>query len=370
MSSIRSLGLRRLFSSFASLSKGSSKSDNIAQSQIQKALSLLKESKFNFETITEDEKDKYIKDFTNILSSGLQNEQNTQSVAQHFDQSLLGLNQILTKTTQSSKISHLDSISVKEMISKVNSEGKLLSLFDDLVNNNKMNLSNFRLIIFNKNLRDLKYIIDKLNFVNRDGKYDELKILIVAKAYLLKSSELAKEVYEQNINKWLQMRQAGCLPNFLEKSLYQIIFKHNKNLDFLLNNITYTLPSYILLVESLPRKIRDLNIIQLNTGFQLSKNQDLFLNFLQFITAKPVNSKSNNSIRKLIKLSIETQVHKEIYQQDTELTIQKYKFLSGISEFAEDLVADYPSDPELSPLIKSIHETDDLLQNETVLKFI
>lgn len=370
MSSKSSVGLIRLFSSFTGVSKAASKPTNIAQSQIQKALNLLKESKFNFETITEDDKAKYIKDFTNILSTGLQNQQNTKNVAQHFDQSLLGLNQILTKTTQSSKISHLDSISVKEMIGKVNTEGKLLGLFDDLINNNKMNLSNFRLIIFNKNLRDLKYIIDKLNFVNSDGKFDEMKILIVVKAYMLKSSELATQVYEENIDKWLQMRDQGRLSNFLEKSLYQIIYKHNQDLDLLINNITYTLSSYILLVESLPKKVVDLNIIQLSAGFELSKNQDLFLNFLQFIVTNSVNNKSNNSIRKLVKLSIESQVHKEQHQQDNELTIQKYRFLSGISELAEDLVADYPSDPQLARLIKSIHETDDLLQNETVLKFI
>jgi len=367
--STKARGLTRLFSSFTKLSK-SNKNTSIANSQIQKALDLLKESKFNFETITEEEKVKYVNDFTNILSTGLQKSNETENVKHHFDQSLLGLNQILTKSTQSS---FLDPISIKELVTKAHNESELLKIYDDLVNNGIINLSNFKLILFNKHLRDLNHIITKLNFINHDGKFDSLKILITTKAYILKNSTFANKIYSENIDKWLYLRSESKLPTFLEKSLYQIIFKHERSTDLFTKELNFTLPSYILLVESIPKKTIELKSIQDDADFKLSKNQDLLIRFLTFIINKTSVTQpniTNTFIRKLIKLSVENHIHNEEYSKDSELTIQKYRFINSINELSEDMVTEYGNDSELTSLIESIHETDDLLQNETVLKFI
>ncbi|CAM9023757.1 unnamed protein product [Wickerhamomyces anomalus] len=341
MSSKNPRALVRFLSNFTKLSsKGSKQSEEVAQSQVQKALSLLKDSKFNFETITEDDKKKYINDFTQILSTGLSHKNEATTISQHFDQSILGLNQLLVKPNSqlASKMSSLDPISVKELISKARNETELLRIYDNLVNNNHLNLSNFRLIIFNKHLRDLDHILNKLNF--------------------------------PNIDKWLYLRHEGKLSFPLEKSLYQIIYKYKKNTE-LLTDLDYTLSSYILLLEAIPRKLDELKSIQNSSNFQLSKNQDLFLNFLSYMTSKPINKQSNIFLRKLTKLSSENHVHKEDCSKDSQLTIQKYRFINGISEMAEELMNEYGADePQLRGLIRSIHETDDLLQNETVLKFI
>lgn len=375
--------LTRLFSNLSKLSKSAntkptSNVDEIAQSQVQKAINLLKDSKFNFETITEEDKERYIKDFTQILSTGLYPKKPTinkaTNVSQHFDQSILGLNQILTKVKSpiSSRITMLDNASIHELIKKVKSEVELLRIYDDLVNNNNLNLSNFRLIIFNKHLHNLNHVLDKLNFVNNDGKYDGLKILVATRAYILKSFDIGKNLYKENIDKWLYLRSEGKLSYLLEKSLYQFIFKYNKGTTgFLLDELSYSLSSYILLVETIPRKFHELRMIQVSSSFQLSKNQDLLLNFISYIISKPISSQTNILLRKLIKLSVENQVHKEDRSEDSQLTIHKFRFINGVSELVEDLAQEHgASEPQLSNLIKSIHETDDLLQNETVLKFI
>ncbi|ODQ56740.1 hypothetical protein WICANDRAFT_65622 [Wickerhamomyces anomalus NRRL Y-366-8] len=373
MSSKNPRALVRFLSNFTKLSsKGSKQSEEVAQSQVQEALSLLKDSKFNFETITEDDKKKYINDFTQILSTGLSHKNEATTISQHFDQSILGLNQLLVKPNSqlASKMSSLDPISVKELISKARNETELLRIYDNLVNNNHLNLSNFRLIIFNKHLRDLDHILNKLNFVNHDGKFDDLKILIAAKSYVLKSFDITNSLFTANIDKWLYLRHEGKLSFPLEKSLYQIIYKYKKNTE-LLTDLDYTLSSYILLLEAIPRKLDELKSIQSSSNFQLSKNQDLFLNFLSYITSKPINKQSNIFLRKLTKLSSENHVHKEDCSKDSQLTIQKYRFINGISEMAEELMNEYgANEPQLRGLIRSIHETDDLLQNETVLKFI
>lgn len=329
----------------------------LEKDEIAKAINLL--SSRSFDSVTSDEKAKYINYFTRALNSDIKPTKVSNVSANHFSQSLLGLNSILKVSPASGTSDTLDPVSTKDLISRCETEEQVLEIFETLLIAQDLSTSNFKLVLMNKHVKDMTYLNSRLDFM----KLDDLKILVCSRALMLKDFKLAKEIFSENIDQWLTLRDGDHLPKLLEKSLYQLIWKINRDINSL-KSLTYTQRSYILLLESIPRQYHSLASLSLN--YTLTNNQQLFMEFLSLLVSQPVSATSNKYIQQLIRLNVQNSISSET---DNEMTIQKYRYINGLLELAEDMGKSY--DGELvNKLVMKVHETDDVVLNETVLRFI
>lgn len=341
--------LRRSFSQASKLQK------KLNKDEIAKALSLLKgtSSLNGIDVTSEQEKHKYISYFTRALNSNIgDSADDLATVKSHFTHSLLGLNTILNVNNKT----HLDPISIKDSVSRCTDEKQVLEIFDELLTNETLDIKSFKHILTNKHVQDLDYIYSRLQFVHSD----ELKILVCSRALMQKKTSFAQDVYEDNLGKWLMMREEAKLSQFSEKSLYQVIWRIDKDIS-LLQRLSYTQASYLMLIETIPRQLPHLPA---PAQFQFTSNQRLFLKFVNFINKKPITSTSNKLLQRLLRLNVEAMISREV---DDEMTIHKYRYVNGLVDLCDDLQKEYG---DASELYETLHSLHDVIQHETVLKFI
>lgn len=329
--------LTRSFSRLGRLHK------RLDKDEITKAFALLSGDT----TATEAEKTKYINYFTRALNSEIKKEE-PQRVKSHFTQSLLGLNTLLNNNNQ------LDPISVKDSLAGCKGQQQVLRIFDELVATGSLNLRSLKVILMNKHVRDLRYIYERLDFMKRA----DWNLLVCSRAVMLKDFQWAQEIYQENKDTWISLRDSGSLTPFLEKSFYQLIWKVTKDLE-LIRGLAYSQSSYVMLIEALPRQMHTLQI-----RFPLTTNQQLFVSFVEFLVDQPVTTTSNKLLQQLMRLNAETKIATE---KNNDMTIHKYRYVNGLLELSEDLSKHYG---DVSHLVKQVHELDDVMLNETVLKFI
>lgn len=393
---------RRLFSIFPQISKNKSK-------ELTKELKFLKKNpKFSLiDTITESEKNEYIKSFTNILNSDLNsktklaNKKDENSIFnQHFGYSLVGLKSILDTNNSVSNhngrkgidsvhvnINNFDPVFIKSKIASSKTDQELLELFDLLTVNNKLTLTNFKLILFQFKSTNLQHFVDKLNFLNNKHEYDEYFILITLKYLLIREKKQESlEIFDKFISNWLILRDEGKLNLNSEKLLYQLIFKlYSTNpvfkLEFLNHELKYSKFQYLTLIHSLPKfslKFEKIRLEMANSVEEnvFSRNQLLFIKFLNYLNTyyqNPIFKNTtiyNNNIKKLLELSNKNKLLFEDPNQDETLNLFKFRFINGLTEFSEFLLKNHKNDYELINLVNEIHKNDEFINNETTLKFI
>lgn len=336
----------RLLRSFSVLSR---RSKSLPKDELARAFELLKGT--NTANVTNEEKNKYIQYFTQVLNTDIR-EHDHEKVQSHFVQSLTGLNTILNV---GNKTSQLDPISIKDTLTKCGNEKQVLQVFDELLMKDMLTVKTLKFILMNKHTQDMQYFYDSLKFIKRD----DLKLLVCSKAVMLRQYAFAQRIYDDNVAVWLAMREEGELTAFLQKSLYQLIWKINRDLK-LIQKLEYSRESYIQLIESIPRQLDNLPRCECN----LTASQELFIQFVRFINDQQITATSNKFLQKLLKLNVDARISME---EGDEMTIHKYRYIGGLVELCEDLNKQYGGVDEL---VLSLNELDDVLINETVLKFI
>ncbi|KAH3670271.1 hypothetical protein WICMUC_004924 [Wickerhamomyces mucosus] len=379
---------KRMFSSFSSFQSKKTK-----DLDIDKAIKLLSNSKSLTNNLsTEGEKLKYINHFTKALNNDLKESNNPSVYLQHFNQSISGINQLLSCSPQPTNvIKSMDPISLKTLIAGKNifTTHELILKFDELINNEMLTLKTFGIILSKIHLdfENLNYIYTKLNFMNNNSnKYDCYKILLASKLFQLQQktkftnsniNSLINHITLNDLNNWLELRNNRELNKVLEKALYQIIFRASKSI---LLNLNYNNHSLILLIESLPSQQTIHERIIDKSSLKFSKNQEILINFLKYIISNRDTFENYNKIvKRLIKLSIDNHVFKEsseVNQQelqpvDKSITIYKFRFINGINEMYEEyLMERSTNESELQRLYELINEKNDHVHQETVLRFL
>lgn len=396
---------RRLLST-SSILQSKAKCKSSDEIDLKSALDLLSTdsrspllAKLSTPDMTETEKQKYINYFTKVLNTDIkQTVKNDKNYNEHFTQSLMGLNQLLS-TPNSSKITsqrahdsklifNLDTISLKDAITTPSfSKHELIAKFDNLINTDKLSLKTFSVILskVGNEYDTLNYILTKMNFMNRDHRYDHYKLLICSKAMqsFVKTKDpkliaLVQELNEKDSNTWIRLRNENKLNKVLEKSLYQILFKLSKQQ---LLSLSFTATRFTLLIESLPSQLSLLTEIYdaaeaSDLPSKLSSNQMALYEFVTFLSSnREILNKTQFMTlqRKLIKLSVDNNVHKE--SQVTEgdsLTVHKYRFRNGLGEILESLeeLDLFDSQVDLVGLRNVLKTGSEIVYKETVLKFI
>ncbi|CCH44375.1 hypothetical protein BN7_3938 [Wickerhamomyces ciferrii] len=373
-----------LLKSFIRLYSKSSKSATTKSSfnklKLEKALNFLQnDSKFNFNTITEDEKSNYVNDFTQILSSGLENKEQTSNVKHHFNQSLLGLNHLLQnntsttkKTTPLVKPSQCNFDELSHLIKNVENSDQLLHIFDDLVHNNSLNSRNLKLILWNKNPINLDHILNKIEFINNNNnQYDKLLILVFLKASSIKSYKIVNQLFKNYMDNWINLRNNGELSPFLERALYQSLKQSGLKLNDLLPMFEFTSTQYLLLIESLPFDIKTwiTTNYYLENSSNFTKNQHIFIKTLLFLVNKvKFNQNTKPLITKLLKISISNKIHKESVNDEQTLTIQKHRFHHDLTNLLQDL-HNNNNDLELLKIMEMLNEDNNEIQ-QPILRFV
>ncbi|KAH3685388.1 hypothetical protein WICPIJ_003626 [Wickerhamomyces pijperi] len=381
--------------------------DLLSSTDLTKSSLLSKLSSSPAGNMTESEKLKYINYFAKVLNTDIkETKQNDRSYNEHFTQSLMGLNQLLSssKPNTASRNYHPTSI-ITEFDNKsakssspllTSSRQELISKFDSLINTDNLSLRSFSVILakIGTDYENLNYVLTKINFMNRDHRYDSFKILICSKAMQLTSSNckpllnaLVQDMKEKDLTSWIQLRNEGKLNKVLEKSLYQILYKLSK--QDLTNTLQFTPYQFILLIEALPfhsslitQVYHQENHSQSDHGLvmSLSSNQTALYKFSTFLTnnREIISSGKPTSLqRKLVKLSIDNHIHKEqadtanMKKMESSLTVHQYRFRNGLTEILESLQdLNVFSQKDLAGLTEILETNSEVVYKETVLKFI
>jgi hypothetical protein len=311
---------------------------NLPKDDITKALSLLS-GKLSVDDI---EKDKYIQYFTQVLNNDIK-ESRSALVENHINHSIIGLNTLLTVNSTKK-----DPISSKEDILRCQSSQQLKHIFDSLILRDELNELNLRSFLMNKYM-DLEYIYERLQY----HKYTNYMILVCYRAVILKQYAFGEDIYTENISKWTERED---LSPFLEKLLYQLIWKITKDLT-LIRSMNLSRSSYILLIESIPRQL-----YQYELDMTLTKNQELLISCIKHMIEQPITKQSNKQLHKLIKLSNDSKVFVE---ENDEVDLRKYRFRYGLREWIIEV------DEQLKQLGDVMKRLEGLEEyNEMVVRFI
>lgn len=356
--------LTRLFSSVSSVLAKKATANDLSKSDISKAINLLnsKISLFKNDYINETDRNNYINQFTSALNRDLRNSTDVES---HFDRSIFGLTSLLASNAQSKDgLDYTNPVQVKNHIAKnKNNEQELIKTFEMMLHNGAMTLGNSRLLILNlKRSKSLKQLLESLEFYK---EFDAYKILITTRALMLKDLSLAHSLYDSNIDCWLTLKDdPSSIINesrMLEKSLYQVIYKVKQDLSVIIED-PISPRQYITLIESLPRQVHIWE-----TPADLTSNQELLVRFMKYLTTKP---KASQSLKKLIKLSVDNKIYKTDILTIEESSVLRFRFINGLTGLSEDLMEIY-KDKELLELHHELSKDDETLHNENVvLKFV
>jgi hypothetical protein len=311
---------------------------HLPKDDITKALSLLS-GKLSVDDI---EKDKYIQYFTQVLNNDIKQTRST-LVGNHINHSIIGLNTLLTVNGTKK-----DPISSKEDILRSQSPQQLKQIFDSLILRDELNELNLRSFLMNKYM-DLEYIYERLQY----HKYTNYMILVCYRAVILKQYAFGEDIYTENVSKWTQRED---LSPFLEKLLYQLIWKITKDLT-LIKRMNFSRSSYILLIESIPRQL-----YQYELDMTLTKNQELLISCIKHMIEQPITKQSNKQLHKLIKLSNDSKVFVE---ENDEVDLRKYRFRYGLREWIIEVDEQLRELGDVMERLEGLEE-----ENEMVVRFI